>query len=908
MAQLNRISLVSLLALGIAMPAMAQETGAAPQADDQPPVAETEDRDVVVITANKREETVQDIAVAVTAITSEAKQELGIITVTDLTNVTPGLSYTPGNERVTLRGIGRLSNSFGADPGVANYNDGLYTPFAVMAGKDATLIQRVEVLRGPQGTLYGRNAIGGAINTISKRPTDDLAIDFKLGAGSFGYNNVVAAVSGPITDSVRYRVAGQREQRDGIDFNYGTNENQGWEIDDYYYEGQLEGEIGDRFTWWLKVADSGYEKAGPPGGATATFSTSPYLSTFNPSGSVNPNPAFAYSNPAVISYTQTGNRTDNPFATNGEHAYNTNYAATAKLDQYDEAIFEGVYSFDNFDLKYVGGYTFYDYKLASDGDGTAIDSITYNAVNSTNPLCALPASFTGYTPSAMAGFAIPAFCYTTAPRTIYPDVINLYAESRALFSNEINLISTSDGPLQWIVGAYAYQENSKQPGQVQTLPNEPIANSYLNPPRTARPFEPAQALALVANPNRYLQYFSNTSLFNAYGVFGQADYEFNDQLKFTFGLRYSQDIKQSKEEAFLGCYILCTANGGTLFTNITGTQYGAVLDSDPAVVGYDASIDARGFGVRTLKGEWEAVTGTAGVEYRPWDDTLTFAKYSRGYKAGGFNNLGFALNPYTESEFVDSYEAGWKQTWADFGLTTNAAVFLYTYTDAQAPLSVITNVGGTQTASTQFVNLPEVETTGFELEGNWNPIDDLNIGFTYAYLNAEITESGTYVDPSRDARCHSSNTPAVSATCVQTAGPTFANIPNDPTARRSVEGNTLSQTPKHKVALNASYRFNMEDGSYFLPTVSYSWRDEFYDSFFNNDNELSPAYDNIDARLNWRSSDEILGMTFWVRNLTDEVQNTSISANGFRNEDNGRYQTFSYTPPRMWGVDLLINY
>ena len=92
------------------------------------------------MTAQKREESVQDIAVAVTAITSQAKQELGIITVTDLTNVTPGLSYTPGNERVTLRGIGRLTNSFGADPGVGNYNDGIYTQFAVFAGKDPLLI------------------------------------------------------------------------------------------------------------------------------------------------------------------------------------------------------------------------------------------------------------------------------------------------------------------------------------------------------------------------------------------------------------------------------------------------------------------------------------------------------------------------------------------------------------------------------------------------------------------------------------------------------------------------------------------------------------------------------------------------------------------------------------------------
>ena len=146
----------SVLALGTAMPAFAQAPAQpAPQAADQNARAS----DVIVVTANKRQESVQDVAVAVTAVTSETKQEYGVISVTDLTNVTPGLSYTPGNERVTLRGIGRLTNSFGADPGVANYNDGIYTAFAVFAGKNPLLIDRVEVLRGPQGTLYGRRQL-----------------------------------------------------------------------------------------------------------------------------------------------------------------------------------------------------------------------------------------------------------------------------------------------------------------------------------------------------------------------------------------------------------------------------------------------------------------------------------------------------------------------------------------------------------------------------------------------------------------------------------------------------------------------------------------------------------------------------------------------------------------------------
>ena len=164
MALKYRFPLVSLIALGIAMPVMAQEA-AAPQA----PAAEP-GRDVVVVTANKREESVQDIAVAVTAVTSEMRDELGISTITDLTNLTPGLQYTAGNERITLRGIGRNTNNFGAEPGVANYTDGVYTSFATTAGRDNLFTDRIEVLRGPQGTLYGRDSIGGAINIISNVP------------------------------------------------------------------------------------------------------------------------------------------------------------------------------------------------------------------------------------------------------------------------------------------------------------------------------------------------------------------------------------------------------------------------------------------------------------------------------------------------------------------------------------------------------------------------------------------------------------------------------------------------------------------------------------------------------------------------------------------------------------------
>jgi iron complex outermembrane recepter protein len=853
----------SLIALGMALPANAQTQ---PQPEENQP-----DRDVVVVTANKREESVQDIAVAVTAITSQAKEEFGIISVTDLTNVTPGLSYTPGNERVTLRGIGRLSNSFGADPGVANYNDGVYTAFAVFAGKDPLLINRVEVLRGPQGTLYGRNAIGGAINTISKRPTDDFQVDTVLGFGNYEARKVGVAVSGPITDWLRYRAVGFRETRDGIDPNYGENGAMvGWEIDDEYLEFQLEGEIGDRFEWWLKVADLFYDKAGPPGGRTATFSSAPYFISTNPAAQFlsggGYNPAFPYTNnPAIISSTQGGSRRDNPYATNREHAYNTNLQNTARLPQYDEAIVEAVYEMEGFDIKYVGGYTFYDYELFSDADGTPITSVTYNA----NPLTFRPAA--PGTPGS-------------GPVTIRPNVTNVYKESRSAFSNEINLISTSDSPLQWILGLYQYQDNQKQPGQAQFLFDEPLADTY------------RRGAAIIQNPSRRTQLFSNTSIQHAYGVFAQVDYQLNDQIKFTGGLRWSDDLKESLEQAFL---LSPYANGTLGSALIDFTQ---ALYAPPTAI-IPVTIDANGVANRRLRRHFQAITGGAGVEYTPSTDTLVFGKYSRGYKAGGFNNLGFGALPYTDSEFVDAYEAGWKQQWADIGLTTNAALFYYNYTDAQAPLAQIRDFGlPTQTTFTAFVNVPEVETTGFELETTWNPIDPLTMNFTYAYLSSEVKSNDVYVDPTRDGRCINPIVGGPPVAC----SPTNQNL-LDPKRNRSVQGNQLGQSPQHKLSLLASYQIDFEDGSYLLPTVSYSWRDKFYDSFFNNPIEESPAYDNLDARLNWYSGDGVFSVTAWVRNALDEEQTTSITGT-FRAADLTLYQNPSFAPPRMFGVDLKIHF
>jgi hypothetical protein len=165
-----------------------------------------------------------------------------------------------------------------------------------------------------------------------------------------------------------------------------------------------------------------------------------------------------------------------------------------------------------------------------------------------------------------------------------------------------------------------------------------------------------------------------------------------------------------------------------------------------------------------------------------------------------------------------------------------------------------------------------------------------------------VQSSDVYVDNYKDPRCFSATVPGSKVTCS-----TANNVLVDPLRLRSVKGNALGQSPKHKANLNASYRIDMQDGSYFLPTVSVSWRDIFFDSFFNDAVEKSPSYFNVDSRLNWNSSSGRWGLTFWARNLLDADQNTSVSGT-FSSRTFLLYANPSFAQPRTFGVDLLFHW
>jgi iron complex outermembrane recepter protein len=916
MARIRRLPLVSLLALGFAMPAVAQVEPAQPSPQAEP---QDRERDVVVVTAQKREETVQDIAVAVTAITSELRDEIGLTTVQDYTNFAPGLSYSTSNDRLGMRGVTRTSNNFGIRSGISNYVDGVYYSSAIPASREPILVERVEVVRGPQGTLYGRDSIGGALNVITKRPTEEFEGQVNMGAGNFDSMKVEATMAGPITDFLRYRVSGIRSAQDeGFLTNYSGLETEGGRRDDSYLEAQLEGNIGDRFDWWVRAGSLSWDvRKGAPGARTSVDDPYPYNQRFfNSTAELGPNGWFGLADPGR---TQVGTQTTNPSLVD-RNGFNTDFTNFAYLAPTTELTTEAVWHADNFDIKYLGGYVWYHYNLQQDQDGTAVKRFT----------C---------TPAMAA-----AGC--TSGRTYHTERVSDYNENRGWYSNEINFISTWDGPLQLVSGIYQYQENYNQiifvsqitdPGGTVHRLADLLAGNFVSPVSVQAPFTGRKINSGAPHGGSLMFRTNNQGLNNAYGAFIQGDYELNDQLKFTAGIRWSQDDMTTREYARVINHYVVQAAIAPLFgpfaafvptkIDVTDTLGGAdpstysaanpcgsaargVVNANPTTangtagpavtnpLGCDAQgtnardktrygvyIDQWGNSYRDLEGSWTEITGVLGVDWTPDADTLIYGKYNRGYKPGG---LGCAATfctqvatPYTDKELVDAFEVGFKRDWRELNLITNAVLFYYDYQGYQVSNTIVPDdpdgAGPLPRPApyASYVNLPSTKTTGFELETIWTPTDNLRLLFNYGYTNPEIGESPALVhnlDPFALDPAAQPLGPAAACT------PPAVLPPGVPAGQgchgvqgQSLDGNILPFSPKHKIALNGTYTFDFEDGSTLDTSLSYFWQDIAFSSIFNRSYTKIPSWDQVDARISWTNADGNITLIGFVRNLLDEI-------------------------------------
>ena len=708
----------------------------------------------IVVTAEKREANIQDVPEAVSAFTAQDRNIKGIQTVQDLTNFTPGFTYSSALDRPAMRGLSRNTNQYTADSAVAVYYDDFFSNSTFLVGRDDMLIDQVEILVGPQGTLYGRNSIGGLINTISKRPEDEYGGEVRAIVGNYGYTKFEFTVTGPIVPHLNFRLSMLDE-----------NQTQGWLQNvvpgqpteggirhDPYADFQLEYK-NDSDDVWFDAYSVGFNgDRGGPGSLLGTPTAGPYGTVLTTYGqqSFNPNAPYGSQNyatgpgvPGIIPGSVVGMiGSDNPNLEN-DRAFAHNTATTITVDKDFTFTLHWTHHFDGFDVKYVGGYSQYHYELHDP---------YFNNDNS-------PISSYQYQPGAACGIYGPALGVPAAaacsPLSINPTQVFSFTTQTNWFSHEITFSSSWNKPVQWIAGLYYFNETDNNPETVY-MPDQPqIANpvSVLNPAQAALP-NPSQDDLLLDYQDRI----------QSAAAYAQVDWKITPHVKVTGGIRYTLDWKHGTEEArflYFGSDVYAGTADAGLFTpqNLGGAL--PAFDITPAEISYAPGKGVCGLPVlqtsgpfagaetRCLSDHSEAPTGTAGVEWTPNDDTLVYVRYNRGYKAFAFNAGYIGNNAEAAPEYVNDYEVGYKGTFGR-NFTLDVDGFYYSYINDQVPIGVPDGA----VTSVEFVNVPKAVSDGVEVEAYWRPVRHLDLSLSYGLDHTEITSGCSLVGGVPTGACY----------------------------------------------------------------------------------------------------------------------------------------------------------
>lgn len=840
----------------------------------------------IVVTAEKRSENLEIVPSSITAFTSKTLDLQGINSVQDLTNYTPGLYYTTYDNRPYIRGIGRNTDNLAIESGVAVYVDGIYNGAnaSTILQNSTLFVDQIQVLRGPQSTLYGRNADGGAIDYISKRPTSSFEGEVRTGYDSYQKAFVEAAFSGPISDSVRYRFGANYTNQTGDGFyknlngvDEGGGVAQGGNGTSYHIEGQLEGNVGSSFDWWVKLGTSDYDVSYHTETLIGPLDTREFPNPLFPNANFGtcalPGGAGGLGcagNPDTIvpGSVITGKNTiaGNPSSL-GTGTFDSGFQSQSK--QQNNIIFAThlTWHADGMDIKYLGGYQQFNYDLTAPWTNSQ----------------GVSSGILGYTLEGPPG----------AGNLQINSQHNWFTfdEYEKFFSNELNFASTGTGPLQWIGGLYQYHENYEQPINVVSADQAQLASPLQL--GTFLAGLPAFDLVPAApNPSRS-SYSEFTALAeDSYGVFGQLDWQATSQFKFTGGLRYSYD-KKSGNDGFRGVLFDLAGLGASTFGAATPAwDYTACAPGTYPGTSACSINPNTGMAQRNLDAHWDAITGVLGASWTPTTDILAYAKYSRGYKAGGFNSGINAVDPLTGEETVDAFEIGYKQTIAKT-LQMNVAAFYYDYKNDQQPLGELDPT--TNIINTIIVNLPVVHTYGAELEAIWNPVTDLDFYLNYAYLNATIhSTNGVCYQDAAD--------PNALAPGANTSGCTGTGLQN-------IVGATLPASPRQKVSLSAIYTFRFSPGSLAL-NGTYIWRDQTYDSVFNRSYNLAPSYTLVNLRAIWSDNSNRYNVILYADNVFDKIGQDASGGLAVTAPGAGQVidPLVSYIPPRVYGIELRYRF
>ena len=705
-----------LAALALPTAALAQDV---PTAEDQPAEDDAGGLNEIVVTADKRTENLQEVPIAISAVQSEELELRGLSEAKDLSAIAPNVSVSGATTNatasvITIRGIPTPADETqGFDSPIGLYVDGVYLARSSASSFEVADIERVEVLRGPQGTLFGRNTTGGAINFITRLPENDAGLKLRAGYGNFGLWTARAiANTGYFGESgLKMSFGALHRQRDGVVDNL-------LQPKDSLDPG---GNKTDSFRW-ATVYDLGpfsftniFDYTRIKGVPHANQLTEVGNGAFRPNVTID-GFTFAQVQPANVagylaSATALEPQCGAPLASVSRRRLDPICLESARTST--DKLFGNMSRFElNLEGVTVRSTTaFRKWKnriRGSDLDG--LGTIRGPLFSQASLFNGMPANLIAFVlPPAQAAFA-PFIAATPVPTVTQGLFFAENTRRQRQFSQEIEVVSQTGGAFEWVLGAFYFKEHGFEFNPQSFLfvldTNQAVF--------TDASFGPLGAAFRAANPARFRAVPQSSTLgYNAEGrsfaVYGQGSYRPGGPdapLGITLGLRYTWDKKEIDR----------FQNGATPLTSA------------------ELPLNQR-------SAKFSEPTGHVTVDYRAADEINLYARAARGYRSGGFNARQstsvanqIALIPF-DAEKITSYELGAKTEFFD-RLRLNAAVFYNIYTDQQATIPIPITGGGS--FGTQVVNAGKTVYTGVEVEGRLAITDALTADGSFGYVNKNV--------------------------------------------------------------------------------------------------------------------------------------------------------------------------
>ena len=853
-------SISAAVALTLALPFAANAQ--APATATPPPAEERGGIEEIIVTAQRREQSAQDVPLAVTAISTEL-QTSSIRDLRDLNGFAPNVRIDRDPARangaaITIRGISPTrtdDNSF--DSPIAVMIDDIFLGSLSGQVLENFDIQQVEILRGPQGTLFGKNTVGGVLNVKRTVPTGDWGARLKFTAGSFEQREYRAVINAPIVDE---RLAAKffftKISDDGWIKN--TTLGRGVAQKDYMNYGvTLLATPTDRIRALFTIErfddeteggasltnfnlGAGVVPAPPPGSNEPDLSVG-FRSCSSAAGNFATGVPFGHNSgplPGVVDPTGTVLQSGVPCRTSTKipKKVSGDVANPASLTTNAYTLDTSFELDDNMRVVSVFGYREMTEDRLLDFDGTSANYITIDRENDFDQL--------------------------SEEIRFHGDWDRVHLAAGYYYWN-------SEFTQDWVTGG-SFWTNVLAQGGVDLANNQWINGAVLPPPLALCQAGAFGALrcddgidgttagsGLGAN---FTQVLFETQETTSHAVFGSVDWEFVENWTVTLGLRWTKETKDFRAAQ-------------SYLTSVARSR----LRNFPDFADLDRT--------------WTDTSPKVALAWEPTDDILLFASYSEGFHSGGFfgvnqNVADFERDQY-DPEFARSYELGAKSQWFDNRVQLNGSFFYNQFRNKQE--SAVQIDPTTNTVATVFANVADAVYQGIDLELQVAPVDQLSLFAAFGWLDAEYRDFFTDINSNDTATTTLANCP----------GTFVPSTPGDIAIGQCIQDASFLQprnAAKYTVGVGGTVRQEIGGGTA-EASLKYNWLSEVETSLLNL--SVGRLDSRADLQLTAGYRYENVAVTFFARNLTNEQFETPFLIEPL-------FASGTIVPGRTYGVDVTI--